>query len=393
MQKATQRNVLIISCLIFLSLGITTAVIGPILPELAANNQVGLAAIGSVFSALFLGALLAQLISGPFSDRVGQTPVLVGAALLLAAGSVGLTLSRSLPLTLALAFTAGLGHGAVDLCTNVLIARVYAGRSVSALNLLNLFFGVGAFLAPAAVGLFLAGLGSGLGVMWLVAGLLAIQAVFVLRLRAPLSPSQTGGQVQQNGRIYGSALVWLLALLLMLYVGTESGIAGWITTYMSQTTAISYERATLIASAFWLALTAGRLVSALIGMRASARSVLLISLAGSLAGGLLQAASSGNAALTIAGVLLTGFSFGSIYPTVISLAAEAFPNQPGRAVSVVAAMGSVGGMLLPWLQGVLLERFNPSVSMLFVLVAIGLMAIVFGAIVLLPGLAKKQPAL
>ncbi len=393
MSNATQRNVLILSCLIFLSLGITTAVIGPILPELAGNNQTSLAAMGAAFTALFLGAILAQLVSGPLSDRIGQMPVLFGAALLLAGGSLGFILSRSLALTLALFFCAGLGHGAVDLSTNVLIARVYPQRSVSALNLLNLFFGIGAFAGPAAVGFFLARTGSGLAVIWLVAGLLVLQSVFVLRIRKTLPLPQEHPDQRQRVPIYRSPLIWLLGLLLLLYVGAENGIGGWVTAYMDRTTSILYEQATLVASGFWLALTVGRLVSVFLGLRLSASRVLALSLAGSLLGGILTAAATGNQSLSVLGVLLTGFCFGSIFPTVISLTTEAYPNDPGKAVSVVAAMGSVGGMLLPWMHGLLLEQVSPQSSMVFAAAAIGLMLVVFAIVRLSPALVKLRTAM
>jgi fucose permease len=390
MSTATQRNVLILSCLIFLSLGIVFAVIGPLLPELAQNNNVNLAAIGSVFTALFLGSILSQLFSGPLSDRVGQMPVLFGAALLLAAGSLGFILSRSLGLTLALVFCAGLGSGAVDLSTNVLIARVYPKRSVSALNLLNLFFGVGAFVGPAMVGIFLGRWGSGLPVIWIVAGLLILQSIFILRIRATLRLPQSQDGDQDRPPIYRSPLVWMLGLVLLLYVGAESGIGGWVTTYMDRTTPMRYEQATLIASGFWLALTIGRLVSVFLGLRLSANRVLALSLGGSFLGGILMAAGSGNQSLTIASVLLTGFCFGSVFPTVISLTTEAFPNAPGRAVSVVAAMGSVGGMLIPWMQGLLLEQVSALSSMIFVTIAIGLMLVVFMVVRYIPALVKLR---
>jgi len=390
MPDTTQRNVLILSCLIFLSLGITTAVIGPILPELAKNNAVSLAAIGSLFTALFMGAILAQLVSGPLGDRVGQMPVLFGAALLLAAGSIGFILSRSLALTLVLVFCAGLGHGAVDLSTNVLIARVYPHRSVSALNLLNLFFGVGAFVGPAAAGFFMARMNSGLPVIWIVAGLLLLQAVFVLRIRATLPPPQAQSGEKRPVKIYRSPLVWMLGMLILLYVGTETGIGGWVTAYMNITTAMPYERATLIASGFWMALTIGRLASVFLGLRLKATRVLAISLGGSLLGGILMVAASGDRVFTITAVLLTGFCFGSIFPTVISLTTEAFPNSPGRAVSVVAALGSVGGMLIPWIKGLLLEQVSPLSSMLFIASTIGLMLVVFAILRFVPALVKLR---
>ncbi len=373
-----RRSVLVISCLIFLSLGIFTAALGPLLPEFSSNNGVSLAAMGSIFTAIFLGALVAQLAAGALSDRVGQMPVLVGAALLLAIGSASLSFSHSFVLTLALTFLAGLGHGAVDLSTNVLIARTYSDRSVSALNLLNLFFGIGAFAGPALSGLFFGWLGSGLPVLWLVALLLLGQTVFVMRARGQevvTQPSSAAARVRP--RLYHSTALWLFAAMLLLYVGAENGISGWITTYMQKTTAMAYETATLIASTFWIALTGGRLVGALVGMRWSAQRVLSFTLAGALVGGVVLAAGTGVNFVTIVGVVITGFCFGSVFPTVISMTTGTFSDNPGEAVGVVTAAGSIGGMVIPWTQGLLLEQVSARVSMSAIALIIALLVAVF----------------
>jgi fucose permease len=100
--------------------------------------------------------------------------------------------------------------------------------------------------------------------------------------------------------------------------------------------------------------------------------LLRLSLAGALAGAVLLAISPGNAALTVVAVILIGFCFGPIFPTALSIVTATFRRAPGTAASVVVAMGSLGGMLLPWIQGALLESRGPSSSTL--LVAAGALA-------------------
>jgi nitrate/nitrite transporter NarK len=39
-----------------------------------------------------------------------------------------------------------------------------------------------------------------------------------------------------------------------------------------------------------------------------------------------------------------------------------FKENAGKAAGAAAAMGSLGGMLLPWLQGVILERLGTGAS-------------------------------
>jgi fucose permease len=80
-----------------------------------------------------------------------------------------------------------------------------------------------------------------------------------------------------------------------------------------------------------------------------------LSFIGAVIGALLLMLSGGNAGVMVGALVLFGFALGPIYPTVVSLAATTFVEGPGKAASFVMAMGSVGGMTIPWLLGVLLE--------------------------------------
>ncbi|MEW6180345.1 MAG: MFS transporter [Chloroflexota bacterium] len=373
--------ILILCCLFFFSLGTTVASFGPLLPELSALNQVDLTRMGQIFTFYFLGSLISQIFSGPLSDRFGEKPLLLVSSLLLGASIAALPFSHNFALTLLLFSLTGLGGGAIVLTTNVLVARIYAHRSVSALNLLNVFFGVGAFLSPAMVGLIARQTGNGRQILWVVGGLLALQFVLFALLRIP--PAQKAA-VSANpvgmGFLLRNRLIWLMALLLMLYVGVENGLGGWITVYMERTVNLPYEQAALSASAFWLALTAGRLVTVGLGMRLSAVRILSLSLGGALAGSLLLVLGRGSLPLSAAGILLTGFSFAAIFPSTVSLSSASFPEQAGRAMSIINGTASIGAMLLPWLQGVLLNTISPTASLLLTLSGVVLMIGLLGGI-------------
>lgn len=367
-----QKNLILAICsFIFLLLGLVTAAIGPILPELAQNAGVSLSSIGLVFTAIFLGALVAQLVAGPLGDKIGQRMVILGGLLLLATGLLGIIFSRSLPVMLAFAFISGVGHGGVDLGENVFIALVFNGKSVSALNILNLFFGLGAFAGPALVSFSLQEWNNGLMVLWLSLALIVLSVGLVLAMKVKdgqgrPAPAPAGKSAAASRRsVYRSPILWALGLLILVYVGTENGMGGWTTTYMQRTAGMNIEAAALVAAWFWLAITAGRMVSAGLGLRLSSINILFISLAGAVAGSALMAASTGVESLSIAGVLLIGFSFGAIYPTVMATVTNQFQEEPGKAVSVVAAMGSIGGSLLPWAQGVALENLSVTATAWF----------------------------
>jgi len=366
MNQLSARGTMAASCLSFFALGMIDGALGLALPALAANAVSSLATIGAIFTALFLGGFIMQVLAGPLNDRLGQRPVLLLGNVLLAAGICGIAVSHSLALTLACALIAGLGHGALAVSTNVLIAEVFAARSAAALNLINVFFGIGAVTGPAIAGLTLRVWGTALPVLWLGAALMLAQAPFVLRLASAPSPSQLDDPAAPSRSLFRSSLLWAFGGLLLLYVGIETGIGGWTATYMDRTTSIGAASAALVTSGFWLALTGGRVAGALIGARVAAGMLLRLCLAGALAGAVLLAISPGNAVPTVVAVLLIGFCFGPVFPTALSIVTATFRRAPGTAASVVVAMGSLGGMLLPWVQGTLLESRGPAASVIFV---------------------------
>lgn len=361
-----KQILLAVCCIIFLLLGLITATLGPLLSELAENASVPLASMGAVYTALFLGALTMQVVAGPISDRIGQRRVLTGGLILITIGVVGIGFSHSFPLTMFFTFMAGLGHGAVDLGGNVLIATVFHKRSVSALNLLNVFFGLGGFGGPALVSVMMRQWHTGLPVLWLGAPLLALSAVYFMTLRMTPEqekPALTGKETAPNAfAVYRSLLLWTLSMLILVYVGTENGMGGWLTTYAQNTTGMTIENAALVTSLFWLALTGGRLLSTVLGLRVSSEKLLAGTLIGAVAGGVLLAMGTGNRPLTIVAVILTGMSFGPIFPTVTALVTANFKQEPGKAVGVMTSMGSIGGALLPLLQGLVLDRYGDSAS-------------------------------
>jgi fucose permease len=353
------------------------AAIGPVLPELAQNTQSALSAVGAIFTTIFLGALLAQLTTGPITDRFGQKIMLLIGVGMAGIGMLLFTFSHSLWPVLLFTFLGGFGHGAADLSGGILVARVFSKRSVATMNLLNFFYGLGAFVGPALVGLSLSTLKSGLIVPGVNAVILLLLVPFVLRLKiAPMPAHDPTDQTSGLG-VYRSSLVWMLGILILVYVGVENGLGGWIATYMTQTTAFSLESSALVSAGFWLALTFGRLLTAYLGMHLSPARILYICIGSSVAGSLLFAVSTGSPLLTILAILLTGFGFGAVYPTVMAIVNTTFHRSPGKAASLVAALGSGGGMILPWLQGILLERYGPPASAWFVAVLVVGMLIIF----------------
>lgn len=378
MRYSSPTVILIAACALFVILGIFNAGIGPILAELADQTGSTLVAVGAIFTALFLGALIAQLASGFLTDRFGQRVVLIVAVFVMGAGIIGFTQMHSLVWFLVLAFVAGLGQGGLDLGANLLVAEAFPKNNLTALNVLHLFFGLGSSIGPAFISLSILKFNRGIYIIEGSAIFFLVLAGLFLFLK--IKPHQTDQTPFENGKpvepvksIFLTPQLWLLSVLLLVAVGMEIGLGSWSTIYMQKTTRLSIETAALVTSGYWAFLTVGRLLSAFLSRRLTREKMMLLNLGGAVIGGIVFALSNGALVPSIISMLFVSMCFGGMYPLVISVTSAAFPGRTGKATGIVVAAGSVGGLALPWLAGLILNRVDAVAFAWFIAGFIGVM--------------------
>ena len=87
--------------------------------------------------------------------------------------------------------------------------------------------------------------------------------------------------------------------------------------------------------------------------------------------------STGNYIPSVIAIILIGFSFGAIYPTLIAITSTAFQSNSGMAVSIVSSLGSVGGMLIPLAMGYMIESQGPNSCTWATVLFVGLIVALF----------------
>jgi MFS transporter, YNFM family, putative membrane transport protein len=106
------RPLLLLACGGFVS-GSTIRIAEPLLPKVAHDFGVSVAAASVLITGFTLAYGLFQLIHGPLSDRVGRLPAVCGALLLAAVGSVACAGAQSLSTLALYRFLTGMTAGAV----------------------------------------------------------------------------------------------------------------------------------------------------------------------------------------------------------------------------------------------------------------------------------------
>jgi fucose permease len=270
----------------------------------------------------------------------------------------------------------GTAQGALDVGGNTLLVWIHRDKVGPFMNGLHFFFGLGAFLSPIIIAQAVLMSGDIIWAYWALA--LLTLPVFAWLLRLP-SPPIRGSSKNGQDRQVNHRLVALLALFFFLHVGAEASFGGWIFTYAVEKDLANETTAAYLTSAFWGALTLGRLLAIPIAARFRPSTMLLANLVGcvvSLGVILLWPNSLGAVWLGAFGM---GISIASMFPTSISLAERRMPIT-GQVTGWFLVGASIGGMSLPWTIGQLFESSGPQAAMLTIMADMILALVVFALV-------------
>jgi len=384
-RSSTGHNLLLLFIAFFgiFVYGLLTALPGAVLPELERHQF--LPNDANVATFLFInavGAVLAYIVSGPLTDRLGKKFTLwVGSALVI--GSMaGLALivgnvpaSAALILIFVCSLILGLGANAIVSAGHALVGDVAGSKINAALNLLDVCFGLGLIVLPLLTQGVLrnARLGMILGVLLIFTALLLI-LVLVPRFPRPAHPESF--PVKEAGDLFRSPSFWLLAIALFMYVGSEVSVVKWVVTFIERDPQLlsaagidasrlrpdsvvdffnndpagislaSFALRTL--ALFGLSLVIGRLISSfLLGVLKVNTLVLLIAGSAITAIGLAIAFNASAPATVRWAIVISGIGMGPIFPTSVGLASVIAPRIAGTAMSWVMGIGFAGLLLIP----------------------------------------------
>ena len=330
--------------------GIVMAVLGTLfgLPEMRARLRIDLAQQGNVFLLLFLGIFLATLVAGPVIDAIGNKLILVVSSLLVALGMAGFAYAHSFAGEAMPAVLLGLGGGGLNTSTNVLISDLYGEKRGPMLNMLGIFYGIGALCIPLLAAVLTGHFPIGSQLL-ICSGLAAACAVLFLVLRFPAASAAQSFSWREALGVAKYPGVLALGFLLFCQSGNEASISGWTSTYVGEV-GLGARTATLILAGYWAALMAGRLVVARLLKSVGKEQLVLASGVGALLGaGILL--TNRSEAMLVAGVLVIGLSYAGVFPTTLAIAGDSYRKMAGTVFGLLFAIALVGGMSFPWAVG------------------------------------------
>jgi MFS transporter, FHS family, glucose/mannose:H+ symporter len=360
--------------------GLAMALLGAVLPLLSERLRFDLAQAGTLFLAMNAAILVASLALGPLMDRFGTKPPLTVGPVLVAVALARVATAGDFRDLLWGVAVLGLGGGALNSAGNTLVAGLHEDPRAksAALNLLGVFYGIGALFIPFVIGLLLqaVGLPSILGVAALLCLVAALHAGFA---RFPAPGGGDGLVVAEIGRLLRTPFVLAFSALLFFESGNEFILGGYVSTYLADTLGMGVRAASYALAGYWAALMLARAALSRMARHVPGpRLVLVCAAAAALGAGLLATAS--GPATAVPAFLLTGAALAGVFPTVLGIAAGEFPTRTGTVFGILFTLSLLGGMSLPWLAGQIaaVHGLRPALS----LVALQFLAVVaFQAIV------------
>ncbi|MFC2031225.1 MFS transporter [Chloroflexota bacterium] len=358
----------------FLALGLAIAAMGPTLPYLADQTDSPLSAISSLFTTHALGYLLISLLAGRLYDRAKGHPVMAVALIVMAVTLAVVPLTPLLWLLVLVFLVLGMAQATVDIGGNTLLVWVHHDRVGPFMNGLHFFFGLGAFLTPILVAQVVLASDGIVWAYWILALLALPVAVWLLILPSPVAAADPSGEPlrQRDGTIAEGKrgiLVGLFAAFLFFYVGAEIGFAGWLFSYAVVSGLASATNAAYLTSAFWGALTLGRLLAIPVSARARPSFILLGDMVGCLISLSIIILSPDSPEALLVGAIGMGLSMASVFPVIMSLA-ERRMTVSGLTTGWFFFLASIGAMSLPWIMGQLFERISPLATMVAILIVV-----------------------
>ena len=337
--------------------GIILALLGTVfgLPELPRRLHLGFAEEGHIFLLLYAGVFLASLIVGPIIDAAGHKAVLMTSALVVALALVAFSAAHSFAAAISAILLLGFGGGGLCTATNVLVSDLFSEERGAMLNLLGLFFSVGALLVP-LLAMAMEGRFSIFHLLHLAAGLTLACGLWYAVLPFPpvrASSRLCFGETLQVIRYPG--LLWI-GVLLFLEAGNEAAIGGWTSVYAGNA-GLSARAATFVLASYWTGMIVSRSLMALIlRLLGQARTILVSALAATLGCLLLRSVSS--FAMLVVGAAVVGLSFGPIFQTALGIAGDRYSRYSGSVFGVLFAIALPGAMVTPWAIGQISQRYD-----------------------------------
>jgi fucose permease len=333
----------------FIVFGMPPSALGVAWPSIATDLDRSLPELGVALTVYVGGFFVSSLLTGAIVRRMGLGRALAASGAIGTFAIAGYGAAPHWWILLCAAAALGVSGAMIDAGLNAYVALRHTTRVMA---LLHAGYGIGATLGPLLITVLL---GMNASWRWGYAVLAAAQAVVTIsfwRTRDRLTIDAPQPDFPARARRVRPGMAAGL-IVFLLYAGIEVGAGQWMFTLLTEERNYSGAAAGLLVTAYWAALTVGRMALGVAGDRWSHAAILRVAMVLVVAGlvALWWAPTGGVGA---SGVVLTGLGLSPVFPLLMQ-------DTPGRlgasyapaAIGFQLASATVGAAVVPGGLGLL----------------------------------------
>ncbi|GAB1452722.1 sugar MFS transporter [Draconibacterium sp.] len=390
-----QRNYFIVVLIffIFFVISFLTNIIGPLVPEVIKGFNVSKGMAGLLNFSFFIAYGVMSIPAGILTEKYKEKKMITAAFILATAGALLFSFFPSFGIYLISLFLIGLGMAILQVAINPLL-RVSGGEEHFAFSsvLAQLFFGGASFLSPLMYSYLVTNLSTGntsnlllstldgivpenlkwVSIYWIFAVIAFAMVLIVLASKFPKVELKEDEKVGNFGiikELLKNKTVILFFFGIFAYVGSEQGVASWISKFLSDYHGMNPEvEGAKAISMYWGMLTVGCILGlGLLKLIDSKLVLRIFSIAAMIS--LATALLTGNGMTAYYGFIGVGFFASVMWSVIFSLALNSIKSNHG-AFSGILCSGIIGGAIVPLIVGVLSDYIGLRGGMAFVFITL-----------------------
>lgn len=378
---------------IFFVISFLTNILGPLIPDIIDSFDLSLGLAGFLPFAFFVAYGIGSIPAGIMVEKYGEKRMMLVAFSLAFVGALFFGINPIFSAALFSLFLIGIGMAILQVVINPLLRTAGGDVNFAFFSVMGqLFFGAASFVSPMLYSYLVGNVHSGeeagglialfnslvtpdlkwVSLYWVFAVIALMMVVLIAFVQFPKVELKEDERID-TGKAFEELLknrfVWMYFLGIFCYVGTEQGVANWVSRFLQEyhgadpaTTGAS------VVSWFWGMLTVGCVLGLLLLKLWDSRSVLVVFTSGAIISLLVGLFGPLNAALYAFPAV--GFFASVMWSVIVSLALNSVASHHGTFAGILCT-GIAGGAVIPLIIGNLGDLIGLRVAMLFMLLTLG----------------------
>ena len=383
-------SLVVLVLLTFFVISFLSNIIGPLVPEIIEDFQLSLTMVAMLPFAFFIAYGIMSIPAGMLVEQKGEKTVMLLAFTVSCVGALLFAIFPGYLMAILSLFLIGTGMAMLQVVINPLLRTAGGEENLAFYSVMGqLFFGLASFLSPLVYSwLAVHGesgnvvtklLGSAvpeklpwITLYWMFAVISLAMVLIISFFHFPkvrLKEDEKTGALSTYGRLLKKPGVILVFFGLFFYVGSEQGVANWISKFLS--VYHGYDPQTAGAQAvswFWGLMTVGTFVGLFLVKMLDSRKILMAFAVAAMI--CLSLALAGGKKVALVSLPLIGFFASVMWPIVLYLALNSVKEHHG-SLSGILITGIAGGAVVPLIIGWLGDILNLKYGMSFLYVSFG----------------------